>query len=72
MGEANRRHNQADADKFAKFIRDTRKPSSREELLASSGGVFHMCVAHDAWCKTLTTGNGSDCNCNPEETFYRE
>jgi len=36
------------------------------------GGVFHTQMAHEDWCKTMKTGNGSDCTCEPEVTHYRE
>ena len=45
------------------------------EMLASIGspnpGVFVMEYQHDDWCKTLRTGRGSDCNCNPDMKVFR-
>ncbi len=34
------------------------------------GRVSHMMVRHDDWCKTLQTGNGEDCNCEPLVTTH--
>ncbi len=36
------------------------------------GVVTHACYSHDAHCKTLKTGNGFDCNCEPELSFHRQ
>lgn len=36
--------------------------------LFESGGIVMLTVAHDDWCKTLKTGVGADCNCNPVES----
>jgi len=36
------------------------------------GTVTHMCMSHDAHCKTLRTGSGFDCNCEPELSFHRQ
>ena len=36
--------------------------------LIEGGGLIMVQIAHDDWCKTLKTGNGSDCNCNPVES----
>jgi hypothetical protein len=34
-------------------------------------GVVHCVHSHDAHCRTLKTGNGFDCNCNPDVSFHR-
>jgi hypothetical protein len=36
------------------------------------GMVTHMCFSHDDHCRTLQTGNGSDCNCNPDVSYHRQ
>jgi hypothetical protein len=74
MSEPIRLHDQDAADAAAKHIRDTRAEISAEEARASlrTPGVTHVLIAHDAWCQTLKTGNGEDCDCNPETTFYKE
>ena len=38
----------------------------------AQGVVTHMCYSHDAHCKTLKTGNGFDCNCEPDISFHRQ
>ena len=35
--------------------------------LVKGGGVTIINICHDDWCKTLKTGNGADCNCNPTQ-----
>jgi hypothetical protein len=69
-------HNQDRADKFARVCRDACDPLTREQYFQaiSSGGpkVHHAFVAHDSWCKTMNTGRGSDCNCNPEISYGRQ
>ena len=30
------------------------------------GEVSGMEIQHDSWCKTLKTGSGMDCNCDPD------
>jgi hypothetical protein len=44
---------------------------SIEEAFAP-GQVTHACYSHDSHCKTLKTGNGFDCNCNPDVSFHRQ
>jgi hypothetical protein len=36
------------------------------------GQVTHMCMSHDDNCATLRTGNGFDCDCNPDLSFHRQ
>jgi hypothetical protein len=36
------------------------------------GKVTHAVIAHDDHCKTLQTGNGSDCDCSPSVSYHRE
>lgn len=33
-------------------------------------GVMIVSYAHDAWCRTRTTGNFDDCICNPDEAYW--
>lgn len=33
-------------------------------------GAIITCVQHDAWCKTLRTGHGSDCSCTPDQSYW--
>lgn len=33
-------------------------------------GVIITRFQHDDWCKTLKTGRGDDCCCNPDESFW--
>jgi hypothetical protein len=74
-GKLHKQHKQSDVDAYAKQVRETRPQSSLAEMMASignGGGIFHTLVAHEDWCKTMKTGNGSDCTCDPETTFYKE
>jgi hypothetical protein len=45
-----------------------------EQLLSvmSRPGVVHAVYQHDDWCRTLVTGRGSDCNCNPTVTYHQQ
>ena len=36
------------------------------------GRVYHVVVAHDAWCKIYDTNNPADCNCTPIVTRHVE
>jgi len=35
------------------------------EDLIKPGAINMINICHDDWCKTLKTGDGNDCNCNP-------
>ncbi len=39
--------------------------------LAGQSGLFVLNVAHDSWCKTLKTGRGQDCNCDPDHRLLK-
>ena len=41
-------------------------------LDVKSGGVHFLEVAHDAWCPTLMTGNGNDCQCSPTLRLHQD
>lgn len=66
-------HDQARADRLARTMRSISTPMSEADYLRAvfgnkserTSGVFLLEVAHDDWCRTMKTGNGSDCNCNP-------
>jgi hypothetical protein len=47
-------------------------PEISTEDAFAPGQVTHACVSHDKHCKTLRTGNGSDCTCNPDVSFHRQ
>ena len=52
-----------------------RVPISIEQALHLIGGraggvVLMQEFQHDSWCRTLKTGNGNDCNCDPWVQFY--
>ena len=38
--------------------------------LGGEPGVIIVRLAHDDWCKTLRTGRGGDCCCDPDESFW--
>lgn len=35
-------------------------------------GLVFVDMRHDAWCPTLASGNGNDCQCRPEVAFTDE
>ncbi|MBP5996967.1 MAG: hypothetical protein KA535_03365 [Azonexus sp.] len=41
-----------------------------KRLNANKGGFYYNTIEHDEWCKTLKTGHGEDCNCNPTESIW--
>jgi hypothetical protein len=62
-------------DAFANMVREYPEISIEEfhEKLASGemrGRVGHTVYAHEPWCKTLATGNGFDCTCNPDVSVH--
>lgn len=68
-------HNQDRVDGYCKQIKDTRQQISQADMLASigkGGSVIHSMMAHDDWCPTMKTGNGNDCTCEPDVTYYKE
>ena len=36
------------------------------------GAITHAVMNHDLWCKTMKTGSGHDCNCEPEISYHRQ
>jgi hypothetical protein len=42
-----------------------------QDLNNGKPGVFHTVYQHDDWCRTLVTGRGTDCNCNPTISMHR-
>jgi hypothetical protein len=70
-----KQHDQGSVNRFCRTIQDMTLPISEQEALtlmtSGAGHVAHMMCAHDDWCSTMQTGNGSDCNCNPRVTFRR-
>ena len=45
-------------------------PEQALDLITSGGAVLMFELQHDTWCRTLKTGNGNDCNCNPDQQFF--
>lgn len=70
-------HDQTHVDRFCKAVKDQAIPISEaeaRELLFTGkgrGNVIHTMCAHEDWCRTMQTGNGNDCTCTPQITYYR-
>jgi hypothetical protein len=65
------RHDQARIDRFSRAIIEQTIQISEVEALNSKGGVIHIMCAHEDRCRTMKTGNGSDCTCSPTVTYHR-
>jgi hypothetical protein len=39
-------------------------------LITAGGCVLMLELQHDTGCPTLTTGNGADCACEPDQQFF--
>jgi hypothetical protein len=69
-------HDQKAVDDLCRHIRAECLPVTLEEMLASvssrEGAVFHQMITHEDHCKTMRTGNGDDCTCDPSITIYRQ
>jgi hypothetical protein len=47
-------------------------PERLLSVMSSGPVVVHAVYQHDDWCRTLVTGRGSDCNCNPTVTYHQQ
>ena len=54
------------------FLRNTVMAWPQVAKIPSGPCVIHTVYQHDDWCKTLKTGRGGDCNCNPTMRRFRQ
>ena len=74
------KHDQARVDRFCRAVKDQTIPISDAEameLLSTRGRgkgvvVIHTMCAHEDCRQTMETGNGNDCTCTPQITYYRQ
>lgn len=43
---------------------------AKRRMCSGTPGILIVQLRHDGWCKTLKTGHGDDCNCNPDEALW--